>query len=75
MPLKYIDMMKMMILLITLALSGSTMARTYEGIPGFGRNLIVRSLPPVPDYQSNLYEVFMEPLFYVSIFIYEFNKT
>lgn len=41
--------------------------RTFEGIPGFGRNLIVRSLPPVPDFQSNLYEVYMEPLLFVRI--------
>ncbi|XP_077293191.1 superoxide dismutase [Cu-Zn]-like isoform X2 [Arctopsyche grandis] len=42
----------------------SANARTFEGIPGFGRNLIVRSLPPIPDFQSNLYEVYMEPLLF-----------
>ncbi|XP_068629814.1 superoxide dismutase [Cu-Zn]-like [Battus philenor] len=38
--------------------------KTVHGIPGYGRNLIIKSLPAIEDYQSNVYEVFMEPYLY-----------
>lgn len=40
--------------------------KTIHGIPGYGRNLIIKTLPAIEDYQSNVYEVFMEPYLYVS---------
>lgn len=42
--------------------------KTIHGIPGYGRNLVIKSLPAIEDLQSNVYEVFMEPFLYVSIF-------
>ncbi|XP_014367980.2 superoxide dismutase [Cu-Zn] [Papilio machaon] len=39
-------------------------AKTIHGIPGYGRNLVVKSLPAIEDLQSNVYEVFMEPFLY-----------
>ncbi|XP_047505355.1 superoxide dismutase [Cu-Zn]-like isoform X2 [Pieris napi] len=38
--------------------------KTVEGIPGYGRNLIIKALPAIEDFQSNVYEVFMEPYLY-----------
>ncbi|CAK1582234.1 unnamed protein product [Parnassius mnemosyne] len=38
--------------------------KTIQGIPGYGRNLIIKSLPAIEDYQSNVYEIFMEPYLY-----------
>ncbi|CAH0406673.1 unnamed protein product [Chilo suppressalis] len=38
--------------------------KTFEGIPGFGRNLLIKALPAIDDYQSNIYEVIMEPYLY-----------
>ncbi|XP_045515640.1 superoxide dismutase [Cu-Zn]-like isoform X2 [Pieris brassicae] len=38
--------------------------KTVEGIPGYGRNLIIKSLPAIEDFQSNVYEVIMEPYLY-----------
>ncbi|XP_045485086.1 superoxide dismutase [Cu-Zn] isoform X2 [Pieris rapae] len=38
--------------------------KTVEGIPGYGRNLIIKALPAIEDYQSNVYEVIMEPYLY-----------
>ncbi|GBP84358.1 hypothetical protein EVAR_87509_1 [Eumeta japonica] len=35
--------------------------KTYYGVVGNGRNLLVKSLPAIEDRQSNIYEVFMEP--------------
>lgn len=42
--------------------------KSFQGVPGYGRNLIIKALPAVQDYQSNVYEVFMEPYLFVSIF-------
>lgn len=41
--------------------------KNLQGIPGYGRNLVIKALPPIEDYQSNVYEVYMEPYLYVSI--------
>lgn len=60
----YTSLFSLSIVLVLVCQAGG---RTFEGIPGFGRNLIVRSFPPVPDFQSNLYEVYMEPLLFVRI--------
>ncbi|KAL0841768.1 hypothetical protein ABMA28_014032 [Loxostege sticticalis] len=38
--------------------------KSFQGVPGYGRNLIVKALPAIEDYQSNVYEVFMEPYLY-----------
>ncbi|XP_053625899.1 superoxide dismutase [Cu-Zn]-like isoform X2 [Plodia interpunctella] len=38
--------------------------KTLQGVPGYGRNLIIKTLPAIEDYQSNVYEVFMEPYLY-----------
>ncbi|KAJ2952526.1 hypothetical protein O0L34_g6844 [Tuta absoluta] len=38
--------------------------KSFQGVPGYGRNLIIKTLPAVEDYQSNVYEVFMEPYLY-----------
>ncbi|XP_052737847.1 superoxide dismutase [Cu-Zn]-like [Bicyclus anynana] len=38
--------------------------KSFQGIPGYGRNLVIKAIPAVEDYQSDLYEVFMEPYFY-----------
>ncbi|CAB3234674.1 unnamed protein product [Arctia plantaginis] len=38
--------------------------KSIQGIPGFGRNLLIKTLPEIPDYQSSVYEVFMEPYLY-----------
>ncbi|KAL0893574.1 hypothetical protein ABMA27_013761 [Loxostege sticticalis] len=38
--------------------------KSFQGVPGYGRNLIVKTLPAIEDYQSNVYEVFMEPYLY-----------
>ncbi|KAL4714104.1 hypothetical protein ACJJTC_008458 [Scirpophaga incertulas] len=38
--------------------------KSFQGIPGYGRNLIIKALPAIEDYQSNVYEVFMEPYLY-----------
>uniref|UniRef100_A0A2H1VIW0 superoxide dismutase n=1 Tax=Spodoptera frugiperda TaxID=7108 RepID=A0A2H1VIW0_SPOFR len=38
--------------------------KTIQGIPGYGRNLLIKTLPAIEDYQSNIYEVFMEPYLY-----------
>ncbi|KOB77698.1 putative copper-zinc superoxide dismutase [Operophtera brumata] len=38
--------------------------KTLQGVPGYGRNLIIKALPAVEDYQSNVYEVYMEPYLY-----------
>lgn len=47
-----------------------------QGIPGYGRNLIIKSLPAIEDYQSNVYEIIMEPYLYVSIFLpFPFRKN
>lgn len=43
--------------------------KALQGIPGYGRNLIIKALPAVEDYQSNVYEVFMEPYLYVSTWL------
>lgn len=40
--------------------------KSFQGVPSYGRNLIVKALPAIEDYQSNVYEVFMEPYLYVS---------
>lgn len=40
--------------------------KSFQGVPGYGRNLIIKTLPAIEDYQSNVYEVFMEPYLYVS---------
>lgn len=45
--------------------------KSFQGVPGYGRNLLIKAIPEVEDYQSNIYEVFMEPYLYVSrYFIY-----
>lgn len=44
--------------------------KALQGVPGYGRNLIIKALPAVEDYQSNIYEVYMEPYLYVSAFFY-----
>lgn len=41
--------------------------KTFQGIPGYGRNLVIKTLPAIEDYQSNVYEVYMEPYLYVSV--------
>lgn len=41
--------------------------KSLQGVPGYGRNLIIKALPAVEDYQSNVYEVYMEPYLYVSV--------
>lgn len=46
--------------------------KSFHGEPGYGRNLVVKSYPAVEDYQSNIYEVFMEPYYYVSNFRNQF---
>ncbi|XP_034840146.1 superoxide dismutase [Cu-Zn]-like [Maniola hyperantus] len=38
--------------------------KSLQGIPGYGRNLVIKTIPAVEDYQSALYEVFMEPYLY-----------
>ncbi|XP_049866834.1 superoxide dismutase [Cu-Zn]-like isoform X1 [Pectinophora gossypiella] len=38
--------------------------KSFQGVPGYGRNLIIKALPAIEDYQSNVYEVFMEPYLY-----------
>ncbi|XP_073944409.1 superoxide dismutase [Cu-Zn]-like [Choristoneura fumiferana] len=38
--------------------------KTFQGIPGYGRNLVIKTLPAIEDYQSNVYEVYMEPYLY-----------
>ncbi|OWR50110.1 putative copper-zinc superoxide dismutase [Danaus plexippus plexippus] len=38
--------------------------KSLQGIPGYGRNLLIKTIPAVEDYQSNVYEVFMEPYLY-----------
>ncbi|KAG6460545.1 hypothetical protein O3G_MSEX012051 [Manduca sexta] len=38
--------------------------KTLQGVPGYGRNLLIKTVPGIEDYQSNLYEVFMEPYLY-----------
>nr|AUM62139.1 extracellular Cu/Zn superoxide dismutase [Glyphodes pyloalis] len=38
--------------------------KAFQGIPGYGRNLVIKTLPAIEDYQSNVYEVFMEPYLY-----------
>ncbi|XP_061711896.1 superoxide dismutase [Cu-Zn]-like [Cydia pomonella] len=38
--------------------------KTLQGVPGYGRNLVIKALPAIEDYQSNVYEVFMEPYLY-----------
>ncbi|XP_059061721.1 uncharacterized protein LOC131854613 [Achroia grisella] len=38
--------------------------KTLQGVPGYGRNLIIKTLPAIQDYQSNIYEVYMEPYLY-----------
>lgn len=43
--------------------------KTIQGIPGYGRNLLIKTLPAIEDYQSNIYEVFMEPYLYVSNYV------
>lgn len=47
-----------------LLLLASLNGKTLQGIPGYGRNLIIKTLPAIEDYQSNIYEVFMEPYLY-----------
>lgn len=42
-------------------------SKTIQGIPGYGRNLIIKAIPEVEGIQSNLYEVYMEPYLYVSM--------
>ncbi|XP_038215807.1 superoxide dismutase [Cu-Zn]-like [Zerene cesonia] len=39
-------------------------SKAVTGAPGYGRNLIIKALPPIEDYQSNVYEVIMEPYLY-----------
>ncbi|CAK1552614.1 unnamed protein product [Leptosia nina] len=39
-------------------------AKNIEGVPGYGRNLIIKALPAIDNYQSNVYEVIMEPYLY-----------
>ena len=43
--------------------------KTLQGVPGYGRNLLIKTVPGIEDYQSNLYEVFMEP------YLYELGQT
>lgn len=43
--------------------------KSFQGVPGYGRNLLIKAIPEVEDYQSNIYEVFMEPYLYVSIYL------
>ncbi|KAG7306937.1 hypothetical protein JYU34_007059 [Plutella xylostella] len=38
--------------------------KSLQGVPGYGRNLVIKTLPAIEDYQSNVYEVFMEPYLY-----------
>ncbi|XP_026501430.2 superoxide dismutase [Cu-Zn]-like [Vanessa tameamea] len=38
--------------------------KSFQGVPGYGRNLLIKAIPPIEDYQSNIYEVFMEPYLY-----------
>ncbi|KAJ0180296.1 hypothetical protein K1T71_003700 [Dendrolimus kikuchii] len=38
--------------------------KTIQGIPGYGRNLIIKTIPEVEGIQSNLYEIYMEPYLY-----------
>lgn len=61
----------------TFAVTDMVHAKAFQDIPGFGRNLIIRNLPPIPELQSNLYEVYMEPFLYVSsiiiLFIFKNN--
>ncbi|VVC96202.1 superoxide dismutase [Cu-Zn]-like [Leptidea sinapis] len=38
--------------------------KNLQSVPGYGRNLIIKALPAIEDYQSNVYEVFMEPYLY-----------
>lgn len=45
--------------------------KALQGVPGYGRNLVIKALPAIEDYQSNIYEVFMEPYLYVSPFIWK----
>lgn len=40
--------------------------KSLQSVPGYGRNLIIKTLPAVEGYQSNVYEVYMEPYLYVS---------
>lgn len=42
--------------------------KAFQGVPGYGRNLLIKTLPAVDNYQSNVYEVFMEP------YLYELNQ-
>lgn len=44
--------------------------KALQGVPGYGRNLIIKALPAVEDYQSNVYEVYMQPYLYVSAFYF-----
>lgn len=57
----------------TVAATDMVHAKAFQDIPGFGRNLIIRNLPPIPEFQSNLYEVYMEPFLYVSDMIIFFK--
>ncbi|CAH0718781.1 unnamed protein product, partial [Brenthis ino] len=43
--------------------------KSFQGVPGYGRNLIIKAIPEVEDYQSNIYEIFMEP------YLYELGST
>ncbi|XP_026329723.1 superoxide dismutase [Cu-Zn]-like isoform X1 [Hyposmocoma kahamanoa] len=47
-------------------LFASLSGKSFQGVPGYGRNLIIKTLPAIEDYQSNVYEVFMEPYLYDS---------
>ncbi|XP_047528104.1 superoxide dismutase [Cu-Zn]-like [Vanessa atalanta] len=38
--------------------------KSFQGVPGYGRNLLIKAIPAIEDYQSNIYEVFMEPYLY-----------
>lgn len=47
-----------------LYLAAVLQGKTIQGIPGYGRNLIIKTIPEVEGIQSNLYEVYMEPYLY-----------
>ncbi|XP_041977064.1 superoxide dismutase [Cu-Zn]-like [Aricia agestis] len=42
----------------------SVNSKDLQGIPGYGRNLLIKSFPEIAGYQSNLYEVFVPPYLY-----------
>lgn len=68
---------RLAIIVCTIAVTDMVHAKAFQDIPGFGRNLIIRNLPAIPDFQSNLYEVYMEPFLYVSILLllFFFNSS